>query len=401
MNTRIGQQIGNYRLVRLLGQGGFAEVYLATHIYLHSPVAIKLLLGQITKQMVQEFLGEAQIISALKHPAIVRVLDFGFEQAFPFLVMEYIPDGSLRNRHPHGSTVALETVIPYVKDIASALAHAHNHQLIHRDVKPENMLVHTDQKILLSDFGIVAAAHNTTSMKTIDGTGTVPYMAPEQIQGKPRPASDQYSLAVTVYEWLSGERPFIGNAPIEIAMKHLSEKPVSLRQRGLDLPTQVDNVILKALAKDPKQRFPDVLTFAQALEQASQSPKENLFSALFSSFSLKGIIPPTQSITQKQDVPPTQPFLPQQLTAEEEMLLTYIWSLSLETSNIKVIETQGTIISLIKKYAQPLQKSNDKRKILQAFNNALDKTATTPIYGDGARQALITCKAKYLSLWSI
>src|SRR5579885_1321845 len=298
MHSRIGQQVGNYRLMQLLGQGGFAEVYLATHIHLHSSVAVKLLYGQLRTQDVQAFLGEAQTIAVLKHPGIVRVLDFGFDQAQPFLVMEYIPGGTLRDRHPEGTAVALAPVVSYVHQVASALAYAHANRVIHRDVKPENMLIDIDGKILLTDFGIAATAHRTASMKTLDSTGTVPYMAPEQIQGKPRPASDQYALAVVVYEWLTGDRPFHGSFT-ELCTQHMFAPPPPLRERIPTISPDVEHVVSTALAKEPRQRFGSVQAFANALEQASQ---HNVRSSR--------PLPASQPL---QEVPPTQAVAPPQL----------------------------------------------------------------------------------------
>lgn len=271
MADRIGQQLGNYRLTRLLGQGGFAEVYLAEHLHLKTSVAIKLQYGKLTTQDAQAFLNEARTIATLKHPHILRVLDFGFEQTQPFLVMDYAPGGTLRDRHPMNSVVPLPVVISYLKQIAAALEHAHTRKLIHRDVKPENMLIDTDGNILLGDFGIVATAHSTASMRTIDKSGTVHYMAPEQINGKPRPQSDQYALAIVTYEWLCGKRPFQGDSPIQIAMQQLSADPPPLSQQNASVLAGVEQVIFKALAKDPGQRFDSVLAFVHALEQASQS----------------------------------------------------------------------------------------------------------------------------------
>jgi len=235
--------------------------------------AVKLLYGRLTAQDIEAFTNEAKTLAALKHPHILRVLDFGFAQALPFLVMDYAPGGTLRERHPSGTRVPLAKIISYVKQIASALTYAHAQKLIHRDIKPENMLIDADGTLLLGDFGIVTTAHSTASMKTIDNTGTVHYMAPEQINGKPRPQSDQYALAIVTYEWLAGERPFRGSSPIEIAMHHLSDPPPSLCQRVLSLPAAIEHTIFKALAKDPNLRFPDVLTFAQELEQISQQAR--------------------------------------------------------------------------------------------------------------------------------
>jgi serine/threonine protein kinase len=151
-------------------------------------------------------------VAQLKHMHIVLVLEFGIERATPFLVMDYAPKGTLRQAHPRGSALPLPLVVTYVKQIAAALQYAHDAKLIHRDVKPENILLGSYGEVLLSDFGIAVTAHHTSSLKTLDHAGTPPYMAPELIQGKPRPASDQYALGIVVYEWLCGERPFQGGS---------------------------------------------------------------------------------------------------------------------------------------------------------------------------------------------
>src|ERR1700730_12086759 len=141
MNDRIGQQIGNYRLSRLLGQGGFAEVYLGEHIYLKTQAALKFLHGRLSVQDVQDFMQEAKTIAALKHPHIVRVYDFGLEQQMPYIVMDYAPHGTLHDHPPRGTVVAATPILSYVKQVSAALAYTHEHKLIHRDVKPENMLL--------------------------------------------------------------------------------------------------------------------------------------------------------------------------------------------------------------------------------------------------------------------
>src|SRR5882724_6040878 len=212
MADRVGQLLGNYQLTKLLGRGGFAEVYLGKQIYLKTSGAIKLLhtKGASQKEL-DDFFKEAQAIAKLSHPNIVRVLEFGMEEKTPFLVMDYAPHGTLRQRHPRKTQVPLETVLAYVKQVAAALQYAHDADIIHRDVKPDNMLLARDGSIWLSDFGIALTAHSSTAISTQDAIGTIAYMAPEQFQGKPRRASDQYALALVVYEWLTGERPFHGS----------------------------------------------------------------------------------------------------------------------------------------------------------------------------------------------
>src|SRR6266849_6093139 len=192
MADRVGQQLGNYRLLRLLGRGGFAEVYLGEHVYLKRRAALKILHTSLEDEGVDQFLTEAQTLARLTHPHIVHVFDFAVEQGTPFLAMDYAPRGTLRQLHPRGSCLSLPTTVSYVKQVAAALQYAHNHQVIHRDVKPENILLGSNQDVLLSDFGISVLAPSAEQLSTQELAGTIPYMAPEQLRGKPSFASDQY-----------------------------------------------------------------------------------------------------------------------------------------------------------------------------------------------------------------
>ena len=264
----VGLQFGDYRLIRFLGKGSFGDVYLGEHVSDQSLAAIKLLHIKLTDpDDVKDFINEARTFR-LTHPNIVRLLDFGIgENDTPFLVMDYAPNGTLRSRHPRRTRLPLVTIVVYVKQIAAALQYAHDRRLVHRDVKPENILLGPDNEILLSDFGIVAVAHSTRSLKTQDAAGTIYYMAPEQIQGKPRLFSDQYALGIVVYEWLCGEVPFDGTLK-EIAMQHAFATPSPLVQKVPGLSPEVEKVVMKALAKDPKERFPNISAFANALEEA-------------------------------------------------------------------------------------------------------------------------------------
>jgi serine/threonine protein kinase len=267
MNDRVGQQFGNYRLIRLLGRGSFAEVYLGEHIYLKTSAAVKLLHRSLTDEDAERFLAEARTLARLKHPYIVSVLDFDMEQTTPVLVMQYAPKGTLRQRFPQGSRLSLATTAMYVKQAAEALQYAYKRGVIHRDVKPDNMLLISDRNLLLSDFGIALLAPSPTLLSTQAMAGTPSYTAPEQLRGKPTFASDQYSLAVVVYEWLCGVRPFEG-VRWEVVQKHMFATPLPLRTHNPRIPVAVEAVVLKALAKDHRQRFADVQTFAEAFEQA-------------------------------------------------------------------------------------------------------------------------------------
>ena len=191
------------------------------------------------------------------------------ENGFPFLVMGYAPNGTLRQRHPKGVKVPPNMIVNYVKQVADALQHAHNEKVIYRDIKPENMLLGRYNEILLSDFGIAVVAHSTSSRRAEDVTGTVTYMAPEQLQGKPRRASDQYALGIAVYEWITGTRPFNGSYT-EIATQHALTPPPPLGEKAPEISSSVELVVLTALAKDPRRRFASVQSFAIALEQAYQ-----------------------------------------------------------------------------------------------------------------------------------
>ena len=271
MADRSGQQLGNYRLIRLVGKGGFAEVYLGEHIYLSTPVAVKVLHTQLESEDMAGFLNEARTIARLIHPHIIRVTDFGLDGETPFLVMDYAPNGTLRQRHLRGTKLPLTTIVPYVRQLAEALQHAHDEKLIHRDIKPENMLLGRKNEVLLGDFGIATIAHRTATQNTQMIAGTALYMAPELFRGKSYPSSDQYSLGVAVYQWLCGETPFSSGDFIQLGYQHTYVPPQPLSEQLPTIPRDVEQVVMTALAKEPKQRFGSVQAFANALAQASQS----------------------------------------------------------------------------------------------------------------------------------
>jgi serine/threonine protein kinase len=277
---RIGEHLGNYRLVRLLGSGGFADVYLAEQIYLNTLAAIKVLNTHLTPETMGNFLSEARQLSHLDHPHILRVLDFGLAQERPYLVMEYAPGGTLRERHPRGSRVPLQAIISYVTDVAPALQYAHDQGLVHGDLKPENLLLGKQEQVLLSDFGIALLIPGTNSLHIPQMYGTLIYMAPEQFRGVPSLQSDQYALAVMIYEWLSGQPPFQGSAA-ELLSQHLFAAPTSLREQF------------------------DVLSFATALREASQrETSPDPFQVQHPSIPVAGEKAGTDSPVHFQNLPP-------------------------------------------------------------------------------------------------
>jgi serine/threonine protein kinase len=270
MADRVGQQFGNYHLMRLLGQGSFAEVYLGEHVYLKTQAAIKVLQTQLANDEMESFLTGARAIALLRHPHIVRVLEFGVEAGTPFLVTSYAPNGSLRQQYPKGTQLPLESIVPYVKQIAAALQYAHDRDLLHRDIKPENILLGRQNELLLTDFGTTLITQSLHYQSNEAMKSSVPYMAPEQLHGRACPASDQYALGIVVYEWLSGDCPFHGSFA-EITNQHMSAPPPPLHEKARMVSPEVEEVVLKALAKEPQQRFATISAFAHALEQASMS----------------------------------------------------------------------------------------------------------------------------------
>ncbi len=309
MADRAGQQLGNYRLMRLIGKGGFAEVYLGEHVFLNTPVAVKVLHTQLLREDMEKFLKEARTIARLVHPHIVRVTDFGVEGETPFLVMDYAPNGTLHQRHPPGSVLQPATVANYISQVAEALQYAHNERLVHRDIKPENMLIGRNNDILLSDFGIALVTQSSLYQNTEDVVGTIIYMSPEQIQGKPRPASDQYALAIVAYEWLCGDTPFHGSFT-ELCTQHMYASPPSIRAKNPTISPELDQVLQTALAKDPHLRFGSVMAFANAFGQAAQIGKTPTISSLPSPSQPSPPLILPSSLADTQYVAPSSPSMP-------------------------------------------------------------------------------------------
>jgi serine/threonine protein kinase len=268
----VDQHIAQYRLSRLLGQGESSEVYLAEHAKQNEPVAIKISHGRHVGDELAKFFARTSRIAQMRHPHIVSVRDYGAEGDFTYIVMDYVPNGSLRERHPKKSIVHPAKVLDYVQQVASGLEYIHKHGLVHRDIKPHNMLVDIDNTIKISDFGttIISPSLQSLHPEQYDFEGTVIYAAPEQLQGKPQASSDLYALAVVIYEWLCGDWPFSGDFQ-EIAHQHLHVSPPALCSKNADLSPTIEQVVMKALAKDTEKRFDSVEVFAEALKWAIQA----------------------------------------------------------------------------------------------------------------------------------
>src|SRR6266705_701062 len=324
MMERGVQQVGNYRLIQHLGNGAFADVYLGEHLYLNTPVAIKVMRSQLDSSTLADFLSEARHVSHLVHPHIIRVFDFGLESEVPFLVMDFALNGNLRQKHPPGSAVPLPAIVTYIIALASALQYTHDQHLIHRDLKPENVLLGPKHEVLLSDFGLALLTSDRESLQVKERFGTLSYMAPELIRGQPVPASDQYALAVMVYEWLCGHLPFVGSA-VHISNQHLYAIPPSPCEGHPEIPRAVEQVILKGLSKEPAQRFVDVLNFARAFEEAYFTfANANMLSTLSAAPSFESSSYLDDLSLQFQNVPmPLTPLIgrEQELQAARDLLL--------------------------------------------------------------------------------
>lgn len=268
--TRSRQRCGNYWIVKLLGRGGFGTVYLGTHQYLDTLAAIKFLHTHRVGSDREQFGAEARLAARLVHPHINRVLDYNIRtDGVPYLVMDYAPYGSLRTLYPKGQTLPLSANIYYAEQAAEGLHYMHRRNLIHQDIKPENLLVGRNRQVQISDFGVAVLARDASDSASSIVAGTPAYMAPEQMSGAPCCASDQYALATVIYEWLCGTTPF-GDSWRANAWHHQQgTPPPSLRAQGVPISRAVEEAIMKALAQEPEERYSDVLEFIAALKQAT------------------------------------------------------------------------------------------------------------------------------------
>jgi eukaryotic-like serine/threonine-protein kinase len=300
MESHIGKDIDRYQIIELIGEGGMATVYKAHDPRLERDVAVKVIrtdqfppaaLGQILKR----FEREAKSLARLSHPNIVKVHDFGEVEGSPYLIMEYLSGGTLKEKM--GKPIAWNEASRLLLPVANALAHAHQQGILHRDVKPANILFTSNSDPVLTDFGI-AKILDIEETQTLTGSGvgigTPEYMAPEQGLGyRVDGRADVYSLGIIFYELIAGRKPYTANTPMAVIVKQNTEPPPDPRQFIPDLPEKVENVILKALEKRPEDRYVDMGAFATALEslQGMETPTLTASPA-----EIKTLVSPTQKI---------------------------------------------------------------------------------------------------------
>jgi serine/threonine-protein kinase len=257
-----------YKIERKIGEGGMAEVYLGHDDLLHRPVAIKSLRPQYAANagFRTRFEREAQAAASFSHPNIIDIYDVGEDRGTPYLVMEYVPGETLKEIIENEGPFDPDDVAILIEQVASALDYAHERGFVHRDIKPQNILVDADGLAKVVDFGIAKGLADTTLTEAGSGLGTVHYVSPEQASGlMATPSSDIYSLAVVAYEMLTGRLPFDSDSAVGIAMKHINEQPRHPSLINPDVPRQAGDIVLRGLAKDPTQRFPTAGAFARAL----------------------------------------------------------------------------------------------------------------------------------------
>ena len=247
-----------YRIIDTLGEGGMANVYLAEDIILQRKVAVKILRLDLQNepQTQARFQREALATSELSHPNIVSVLDVGTDHGLPYMVMEYVDGPDLKEYIRQNAPLDLHEVIRIMDQILSAVALAHKHNVIHRDLKPQNILMDKRGNIKIADFGIAVALNHSSVTQTNSVMGSVHYMSPEQTRGGlVTKQSDIYSLGIILYELITGTVPFNGDTPVSIALKHAQEPIPSIRKKDQSVPQALENVVLKATAKDPRDRY--------------------------------------------------------------------------------------------------------------------------------------------------
>ncbi|WP_410983883.1 Stk1 family PASTA domain-containing Ser/Thr kinase [Bacillus cereus] len=268
----IGKRLNDrYKLLKMIGGGGMANVYLAHDDILGRDVAVKILRLDYANndEFIKRFHREAQSVTTLSHPNIVSMYDVGEEDGIYYLVMEYVPGQTLKQYINQRGMLPIGEALDIMEQLASAMAHAHHFEIVHRDIKPHNILIRNDGVVKVTDFGIATATSATTITHTNSVLGSVHYLSPEQARGGiANKQSDIYSLGIVMFELLTGRQPFSGESAVAIALKHLQNETPSPKRWNPDIPQSVENIILKATAKDPFHRYQSANAMKRDVETA-------------------------------------------------------------------------------------------------------------------------------------
>ncbi|MGD6899805.1 Stk1 family PASTA domain-containing Ser/Thr kinase [Bacillus infantis] len=275
----IGKRIsGRYKILDMIGGGGMANVYLAHDMILDRDVAVKILRLDFAEndEFIRRFHREAQSATSLAHPNIVSIYDVGEEDSIYYIVMEYVEGQTLKQYIQQHSPVPVDTALDIMKQLLSAISHAHQHHIVHRDIKPHNILVDRLGNVKITDFGIAMALSSTSITQTNSVLGSVHYLSPEQARGgMANKKSDIYSLGIVMFELLTGRLPFSGESAVSIALKHLQSETPSLRRWNPSIPQSVENIVLKATAKDPFHRYENVEDMEEDIRTALEPDRMN------------------------------------------------------------------------------------------------------------------------------
>lgn len=297
-----------YKLEDFIGQGGMSLVYRAVDIRTGHSVAVKILKSEYNsdKEFLERFQREAQAASLMSHHNLVNLLDVGVEGEYRYLVLEYVNGNTLKDIIRQKGRINYQTAIQVTIRILSALQHAHDNGIIHRDIKPQNVLIHADGHVKVADFGIARMTGGATIGKGDTVVGSVHYSSPEQATGSVVEAtSDLYSTGVVMYEMLTGRVPFVGDTPVAVAMQHIQDAPPPIADFAPETPPAVIAVVMKALEKDPKRRFQTAREMADALMRAKNGQLDP------ASIQLEPARPPVQQPAQPpvrvQEVSPSKP----------------------------------------------------------------------------------------------
>lgn len=275
----IGKRLsGRYKILDMIGGGGMANVYLAHDMILDRNVAVKMLRLDLTndEEFIRRFRREAQSATSLTHPNIVSVYDVGEEDDLYYIVMEYVDGQTLKQYIQQNSPLKVAEAIGIMRQLTAAISHAHQNHIIHRDIKPHNILVDQNGNVKVTDFGIAMALSSTSITQTNSVLGSVHYLSPEQARGgMATKKSDIYSLGIVMFELLTGRLPFSGESAVSIALKHLQSETPSLRRWNPNIPQSVENIVLKATAKDPFHRYNSVEEMNEDLITALDPERKN------------------------------------------------------------------------------------------------------------------------------